>query len=64
MLVRLDRFSTWVVTGTSYLTSLDLAPNAILKGSGGRKLVMTVDGVETPVAPGHYQGTIVLTLAD
>ena len=64
VLVRLDRFSTWVVTGTSYLTSLDLAPNAILKGSDGRKLVMTVDGVETPVAPGHYQGTIVLTLAD
>lgn len=64
VLVRLDRFSTWLVTGTSYITSLDLAPNAILKGAGGRKLVMTVDGVETAVAPGHYEGKIVLSLAD
>ena len=64
VLVRLDRYSSWLVTGTSYLTSLDLAPNAILKGAGGRKLVMTVDGVETAVAPGHFQGRIVLSLAD
>ena len=64
VLVRLDRNSSWLVTGTSYITSLDLAPNAILKGAGGRKLVMTVDGVETAVAPGHYEGKIVLSLAD
>ena len=64
VLVRLDRNSSWLVTGTSYITSLDLAPNAILKGAGGRKLVMTVDGVETAVAPGHYEGEIVLSLAD
>ena len=63
VLVHLDRYSTWLVTGTSYVTELELAPNAILKGAGGRKLVMTVDGVETPVAPGRYQGEIVLTLA-
>ncbi len=63
VLVRLDRYSSWLVTGTSYLTALELAPNAILKGYGGRKLVMTVDGVETAVAPGRYEGRIVLTLA-
>ena len=65
VIVRMDRFSTWLVTGTSYITALELGENAIVKGAHGKKLVMTVDGVETPVEWGHsYYGKIVLSLAD
>ena len=65
VIVRMDRFSSWLVTGTSYITALELGENAIVKGAHGKKLVMTVDGVETPVEWGHsYYGKIVLTLAD
>ena len=47
------------------LTALELGENAIVKGAHGKKLVMTVDGVETPVEWGHsYYGKIVLSLAD
>lgn len=65
VIVRMDRFSSWLVTGTSYITALELGENAIVKGAYGKKLVMTVDGVETPVEWGHsYYGKIVLSLAD
>ena len=65
VIVRMDRFSSWLVTGTSYITALELGENAIVKGAHGKKLVMTVDGVETPVEWGHsYYGKIVLSLAD
>ena len=63
VIVRMDRYSTWLVTGTSYITSLSLEDTSILKGYGGRKLVMTVDGKEVPAAPGTYTGKIVLSLA-
>ena len=36
----------------------------VLLGFPGTTTVMTVDGVETAVAPGHYEGKIVLSLAD
>ena len=62
VIVRLDQDSTWLVTGTSYITSLELAPAAILKGWGGKKLRMTVDGEEKPIRPGKYEGRIVLRL--
>lgn len=64
VIVRMDRYSSWLVTGVSYLTGLELADTAILKGYGGRKLTMTVDGLETPVAPGSYRGRIVLSLKE
>lgn len=61
--VTLDKNSTWVVTGTSYLTRLTLEQGSILKAPSGQKLVMAMDGVETALLPGSYQGKIVLTLA-
>ena len=62
VVVRLDAESSWLVTGTCYLTGLELAPHAILKGHGGRALRMEVDGAETPVEAGSYRGRIVLRL--
>jgi hypothetical protein len=62
VIVRMDKDSTWYVTGTSYLTSLELERTSLIFGTQGRKVRMTVDGVETPIAPGKYVGKIVLEL--
>ena len=62
VLVRLDKDSTWYVTGTSYITSLELERTSLIYGKGGKRVAMTVDGVETPIQPGKYTGKIVLTL--
>ncbi len=58
--VTLDRYSSWVVTGTSYLTKLTLEHAAVVKAPAGKTLTMTVDGAETELLPGTYQGHIVL----
>ena len=63
VIVKMDAFSTWLVTGTSYLTALELQESSILRGYNGKRLVMTVDGAQTPIAAGSYQGKIVLSLA-
>lgn len=55
VILSLDNDSKWVVTGKSYLTSLSIAETAIVSASR-----MTVDGVETPIAPGVYKGAIVI----
>lgn len=60
VVVSLDPESSWVVTGTSYITSLTLAPGAKLTAPAGKTLTMTVDGVATPIQPGTYAGKIVL----
>lgn len=59
VIVTLDAGSEWVVTGTSYLTRLDISEGASVTACGG-SLVMTVDGVETVPAAGSYTGKIVL----
>ncbi len=64
VIVRLDKDSDWYVTGTSYLTSLEIEEGARLLGISQKKLIMTVDGVETELAYGSYQGEIVLRLAE
>jgi hypothetical protein len=63
VVVTLDEKSAWTVTGTSYITGLTLAKGAVLAAPAGKTLTMTVDGVETAVAPGAYTGKIVLTVA-
>jgi hypothetical protein len=60
----LDGTSTWVVDKTSYLTGLTLADGASVKAPEGRSLTMTVDGKTTPVAPGTYEGKIVMTVSN
>jgi hypothetical protein len=62
VVVSLDKDSAWMVTDTSYLTSLTLAEGAQVLAAEGKSLTMTVDGVPTPVAAGSYTGKIVLTV--
>lgn len=62
VIVTLDRTSRWMVTGTSYLTALELAPGAVVEAPAGKKLTATLDGQEIQLAPGSYQGKLVLTV--
>ena len=59
--VSLDKDSVWIVTGTSYITSLTLAEGAQVTAPEGRHLTVTVDGIPTEVKSGSYIGKIVLT---
>lgn len=60
VIVTLDADSGWTVTGTSYLTKLELADGAFISAPESRSLVMTIDGVPTEPAAGTYTGSIVL----
>jgi hypothetical protein len=61
--VSLDSGSKWVVAKTSYLTALTIASGATVAAPNGGKLIMTVNGVAKPIAPGDYKGKIVLKVA-
>jgi hypothetical protein len=62
VIVSLDADSSWTLTGTCYLTSLTLEEGSVVAGLGGSEVTMTVDGVETAIAPGTYSGAIVLAV--
>ena len=62
VIVSLDADSSWTLTDTCYLTSLTLEEGSVVAGLGGADVTMTVDGVETPIAPGAYSGAIVLSV--
>ena len=62
--VSLDGKSTWTVDKTSYLTGLTIAQGATVNAPEGLGLTMTVDGKETPIAAGTYEGKIVLQVED
>lgn len=62
VIVNIDSTSSWKVTGTSYITALSLAPGAVLLPTEGRKITMFIDGNETEIRAGHYQGDIKITL--
>jgi hypothetical protein len=49
--------STWNVTKTSYLTKLTIDEDSVVNGT------MTVNGEETPIAAGTYEGEIVVSPA-
>jgi hypothetical protein len=61
VIVLVDGGSTWTVTGTCHLTSLEVKEGAVITAMNGYDLTMRVDGVETDIAPGKYTGAIVLT---
>ena len=63
VILSLDGASRWTVTGTSYITALTLAEGAVVEAADGKKLTMTVDGVETPIQSGTYAGKIVLSIS-
>lgn len=54
--------STWEVTKDSYLTSLTIDDSSAIAGAEGAAVVMTVDGVETEIAAGTYEGEILIAL--
>jgi hypothetical protein len=61
VIVDLQDGSVWAVTGTSHLTKLVVGADATVRGSHGAAVSMTVDGVPTPIVPGHtYTGAIVV----
>jgi len=53
--------STWEVTETTRLTGLTIADGASIKAPEGYSITMTVDGVETGINPGTYEGDIMIT---
>ena len=62
VIVSLDEQSVWTVTGTSYITRLDLAPGAVVAAPEGKTLTVTLDGQAIDLKPGSYSGTLVLTV--
>ncbi len=62
VIVSFDTDSAWVVTGTSYLTSLTIDDGATVVAPNGKTVTMTVNGVKIKVAPGAYKGKIVMTV--
>jgi hypothetical protein len=62
VIVSLDADSSWTLTGTCYLTGLGLDEGSVIAGLNGAGVTMTVDGVETAIAPGAYTGAIVLSV--
>jgi len=55
--------SEWKVTGESTLTALTIGEGAKIAAPQGKKLTMTVDGVDTAIKAGSYKGKIVLKFA-
>lgn len=54
--VNLTNGSVWNVTGTGYLASLTIDETSAVTGAS-----MTVEGIPTELAPGTYEGEIVIT---
>jgi hypothetical protein len=55
---------TWEVAGTTELSRLVVSEGAGITAPEGHTVTLTVDGVETPLRPGAYKGTVVLTVAE
>jgi hypothetical protein len=51
---------TWIVDATMQLDRLTVAKGARVQAPPGKELTLTVDGVETPLRAGEYQGRVVL----
>jgi hypothetical protein len=63
VIVVLDSGSQWTVTGTCYLTGLDLDADVTITAPAGFTVSMTVEGAPTEIVPGNsYSGAIVLTI--
>ena len=62
VVVVLKNKAIWTVTGDSYLTCLTIGADCSVAAEGAKTLIMTIDGVETPIAPGTYKGKIQLSV--
>ncbi len=59
--VKLDGTSAWTVTGTSYITALELDDGAVVKALEGKELCVTIDGKPVELKSGvRYTGKIVM----
>lgn len=56
--------TTWRIDGTTRLNSLTIAPGAGIAAPEGHSVTLTVNQVETGIAPGTYKGNVVLTVTD
>jgi hypothetical protein len=54
--------ASWSVNMTTKLSNLVVGDHAKLVAPNGHSLTLTVDGVETSIAPGRYRGNVVLTV--
>ncbi len=54
--------STWIVTGTSYLTAMTISDGSAVKAPAGYKVTMTVDGAAKEIKAGSYKGSIVVAI--
>ncbi len=62
--VNLTDNAVWNVTGDCLLSALSIGPDAVVQGLRG-EVTMTVDGVETAIAPGEsYEGEIRLSYTE
>jgi hypothetical protein len=59
-----DSGTTWTVDKTTDLGSLTIAPGAQVVAPEGKSLTLSVDGTETPIAPGTFSGKVVLSVTD
>lgn len=62
VIVNVDAASTWTVTGTSYITALNIAEGGVVKAPDGKKPSITVDGAAAKLKAGSYVGKIVLSV--
>ena len=63
MSVNLTDNAVWNVTGDCLLSSLRISDTATVQGMDGT-VTMTVDGAETELAPGEYEGEIRLSYTE
>lgn len=61
--VNLTDNAVWNVTGDCLLSALSIADTAAVQGANGT-VTMTVDGTETELAPGEYEGEIRLSYTE
>lgn len=54
----LENGSSWIVTGESTLSKLVVSEGCTIQGT------MTVDGTETEIVPGTYEGAIIISPAE
>lgn len=63
VIVTLKNNSKWVVTGTSYLTSLTFPGNGAISAPAGYSVSLSVDGTPKLLKPGTYTGAVVLKVS-
>lgn len=54
----------WAVEETTELSSLTITEGASVKAPEGKYVILTVDGIGRTIAPGTYEGNVVLSVAD